>query len=213
MATPTPSAQAALAILRDGGQYQWHVVPLLAFVVYVYACEIEARRWSAVLAGLAFWGMDWINEVGNGLVYHFTGYAPVWGAPAKTAFLILIGLNVEICFMFAIAGVVFVKLLPSDRRLRVLGLDNRMVVAISGSAFCVLVEMVVHSAGALTWDYPWWGVKAPWLIFLLGYLPFFLVAFWVYDMPSLRRKAVVTGSILAFDALCLAIFGGVLRWI
>jgi hypothetical protein len=213
MSTPTPSAQAALAILRDGGHYQWHVIPLLAFVVYVYAVEVEAKRWSAVFAGLALWGMDWFNEVWNALVFHFTGHAPVWGAPAKTAFLILIGLNVEICFMFAVAGVIFVKTLPSSRDTRVLGINNRIVAAAGMSAFCVLVEVWLNSVGALTWDYPWWGLRAPWLIFLVGYLPFFLVAAWVYDMPSLRKKAAVTGAILAFDAVCLAVFGGLLRWI
>jgi FtsH-binding integral membrane protein len=201
MTTPTASARAAEAILRDGGHYQWHVVPLLAFVVYVYATEVEARRWSTVFAGLSFWGMDWFNEVCNSLVYHFTGYAPVWAAPSKTAYL------------FALSGIIFVKLLPSERRRRVLGLDNRLVVAVTGSAFCVLVELWLNSVGALTWDYSWWSVRAPWLIFLLGYLPFFLVAFWVYDMPSLRRKAAVTGGILAFDAICLAVFGPALRWI
>jgi len=213
MTTPTESARAAEAMLRDGGHYQWHVIPLLAFVVYVYATEVEAKRWSAVFAGLAFWGMDWFNEVWNALVYHFTGHAPVWAAPSRTAYLILIGLNVEICFMFAVSGVVFVKLLPSDRHLKVLGLDNRLVVAVAGSLFCVLVEMWLNSVNALTWDYPWWSVRAPWLIFLLGYLPFFLVAFWVYDMPSLRKKAAVTGGILAFDAACLLLFGPALRWI
>jgi hypothetical protein len=213
MAEPSPSAQAALAVLRDGGHYQWHVIPLLAFVVYVYAVEIEAKRWSAVWAGLAFWGMDWFNEVWNGLVFHFTGFAPVWGAPAKTAFLLLIGLNIEICFMFAVAGVVFVKFLPDDRKRKVLGIDNRLFMAATTSAFCVLVEVWLNSVGALTWDYPWWGLRAPWLIWLLGYMPFFLVAFWVYDMPSLRRKASITLSILGFDALCLLLFGGILRWI
>jgi hypothetical protein len=213
MTTPTHSAQAALAILRDGVHYQWHVIPLLAFVMYVYAVEIEARRWSTVLAGLAFWGMDWFNEIWNGLVFHFTGYAPVWGAPSKTAYLILIGLNIEICFMFAVAGVIFIKLLPADRKMRVLGINNRLLAAAGMSAFCALVELWLNSVGALTWDYAWWNARVPWLIFLVGYMPFFVVAFWVHDMPSLRRKAVVTGSILAFDAICLVVFGGLLRWI
>ena len=117
--------------------------------------------------------------------------------------------------MFAVAGVVFVKLLPADRKRKVLGIDNRLFVAATSSAFCVLVEVWLNQVGALTWDWPWWGLRAPWLIFLLGYLPFFLVAFWVYDMPSLRRKrGPITGSILGFfDALCLLVLGGVLRWI
>jgi hypothetical protein len=55
----TPSAAEALKILRDGSQFQWYVIPLFALVVYVYAVEIERRNWNLVLAGLAFWGMDW----------------------------------------------------------------------------------------------------------------------------------------------------------
>jgi hypothetical protein len=104
---PTTSAQQALTILRQGSQtFAWYVIPLMAFVFYVYTVEAEKRNWNLVLAGLAFWGMDWLNEIINGLVYHFTNYAPIWGAPGKTAFLILIGLNIEICFMFAVSGII-----------------------------------------------------------------------------------------------------------
>ena len=209
----TPSAAQALHILRDGSQFQWYVIPIFALIVYVYAAEVERRRWDLVFAGLAFWGMDWFNEVWNGLVFHFTGYAPVWGAPGHTAFLLLIGLNIEICFMFAIAGITFSKMLPADKRLKVLGLPNRLFFAIFGSIFCVLVELLLHAAGALTWDYPWWNTGAPWLIFLIGYLPFFLVAFWVFDLDSLKRKMTVVGGILGFDVICLAVFGAILGWI
>jgi hypothetical protein len=209
----TPAAQEALKILRDGSIFQWYVIPLFALVVYVYANEIERRNWSLIFAGLAFWGMDWFNEIWNGLVFHFTQYAPVWGAPGKTAYLILIGLNIEICFMFAIAGITFSKMLPPDKKLKVLGLPNRLVFAISGSIFCVFVEILLNQVGALTWDYAWWNVGAPWLIFLVGYLPFFLVAFWVFDMESVTQKIKVVGGILAFDLVCLVIFAGILKWI
>jgi len=50
-------------------------------------------------------------------------------------------------------------------------------------------------------------------IFLFGYLHFYLVAYWVHDMPTVRKKAIVTGAIYAFDAVCLVVFGGVLGWI
>ncbi len=210
---PTESASQAIKILRDASVFQWYVIPLLALVVYVYAAEVEKRNWSLVFAGLAFWGMDWFNEIWNGLVFHFTNYAPVWGAPGKTAFLILIGLNIEICFMFAVAGVVFSKLLPADRELRILGVPNRLFMAAAGSAFCVFVEYLLNSAGALTWDWPWWGRRAPWLIFLVGYLPFFLVAFWVHDLESVRRKVRAVGAIYAFDIACLVLFAAVLKWI
>ena len=210
---PTESAAQALAILRDGSLFQWYVITLFALVVYVYASEVERRNWSLVFAGLAFWGMDWFNEIWNGLVFHFTQYAPVWGAPGKTAYLILIGLNIEICFMFAIAGVTFAKMLPADRRTRILGLPNRLFIAVAGAAFCVFVEVLLNAVGALTWDYPWWNAGAPWLIFVFGYLTFFLVSFWVFDMPTIRKKLTVLGVIYGVDILALLVFGVALRWI
>lgn len=209
----TSSAQAAQEILRSGSQFQWYVIPLLAIVMYIYAAESKNKNWSAILAGLAFWGMDWFNEIWNGLVFHFTQFAPVWGAPGKTAFLLLIGLNIEICFMFAIAGIAWSKLLSEDKNQKIFGIPNRWFVAIAGSIFCVLVEMFLNSIGALTWDYSWWSIRAPWLIFLIGYLPFFLVAFWVYDMDTIRKQVKTVGCILGVDILCLIMFGAVLSWI
>ncbi len=210
---PTPSAAAALKILRDASQFQWYVIPLFALVVYVYAVEFERKNWSLIFAGLAFWGMDWFNEIWNGIVFHLTNYAPVWGTPGKSAFVILIGLNIEICFMFALAGITFSKMLPMDKHLKIFGVPNRLAFAIGGSIFCVFVEYLLNAVGALTWDYAWWNVGAPWLIFLLGYLPFFLVAFWVYDMENLRKQIITVASILTFDAACLILFGVILKWI
>ncbi len=209
----TQAASEALKILRDGSLFQWYVIPLFALTVYVYAAEVERRNWNLVFAGLAFWGMDWFNEIWNGLVFHFTQYAPVWGAPGKTAFLILIGLNIEICFMFAVAGIAFSKMLPADKKLKILGFPNRLAFAIINSIFCVVVEILLNSVGALTWDYSWWGLRAPWLIFLIGYLPFFLVSFWVFDMDSVRKKMTTVGVIYAFDIVCLVLFAGILKWI
>lgn len=210
---PTESAQQALRVLRDGGQFQWHVVPFLMLVLYVYANEIERRNWNVVFAGLALWGMDWFNEIWNALVFHFTQYAPVWAAPGRSAFVILIGLNIEICFMFACAGIVVAKTLPADRKLRILGIPNRWFIAVAASLFCVAVELLLNAVGQLTWDYWWWNVRTPWLIVVFGYLTFFVVAFWVHDMPTMRQKLRTVGAIYAFDAACLLVFGSVLGWI
>ena len=210
---PTQAASQALEILRNPVTFQWYVITLFALVVYVYAVEIERQNWSLVCAGLAFWGMDWFNEIWNGLVFHFTQYAPVWGAPGKTAYLLLIGLNIEICFMFAISGVVFAKMLPADKKLKILGIPNRLFLAIFGSIFCVFVEVLLNFANALTWDYPWWSASAPWLIFLIGYLPFFLVSFWVFDMPTVRQKLTTLGVIYGVDIASLVLFAGILKWI
>jgi len=210
---PTESAQQALAVLRNPETFQWYVIPLFALVVYVYAVEVERRNWSLVFAGLAFWGMDWFNEIWNGLVFHFTNRAPVWGTPGDSAYVLLIGLNIEICFMFAVAGIAFGKLLPADKRLRILGIPNRIVMAVVGSIFCVFVEVLLNLVGALTWDYSFWNIGAPWLIFLIGYLPFFLVSFWVHDMECVKKKAAAVGTILGVDLLALLVFGVILGWI
>jgi hypothetical protein len=210
---PTESAKQALELLRTGSTFQWYVIPLFALAVYVYAVEIERQNWDKVFAGLAFWGMDWFNEIWNGLVFHFTQYASVWAAPGSTAYLILIGLNIEIGFMFAIAGVAFSKMLPPDKSLKIFGIPNRLLFALLGSAFCVFIEILLNQVNALTWDYPWWSAQAPWLIFLIGYLPFFLVSFWVHDMERTRSKIITVSAILIFDLIGLVVFAGLLKWI
>lgn len=210
---PTQSAKQAMSILRDSSQFQWYVIPLLAILFYVYAMEVEKKNWNLILTGLAFWGMDWFNEIWNALVFHFSNYAPVWGAPGDTAFLILIGLNIEIAFMFGIAGIVWGKLLLPDKQTKILGIPNRLFIAISGSAFSVFVEYLLNAADALSWDYSWWNRGAPWLIFLFGYLTFFLVAFWVHDMESRKKQLITVSAIYTFDILAIIIFAGFLGWI
>jgi len=210
---PTESASLANSILRDGSQFQWYVIPLLSFVFYVYVVEVEKRNFNLVFAGLAFWGMDWLNEIINGLVFHFTNFAPIWGAPNKTAFLILIGLNIEIMFMFAISGFIWTKMLLPDKKTKILGIPNRAFISVVGAAFCVFIEYLLNSAGVLIWEYNWWNRGAPWLIFLFGYLTFFVVAFWVYDMKTLKSKLITVGIIWTIVTLALIIFIPVLHWI
>ncbi len=210
---PTQSALSALQHLRDGSTFQWYVVPLFAFVVYVYAVEIERKNWNLVFAGLAFWGMDWFNEIWNALVFHFTQYAPVWGAPGKSAYEILIGLNIEISFMFAIAGIAFAKMLPADKKMKILGIPNRWFFAVVNAIFCVVVEILLNAVGALTWDYSWWNASAPFLIVVFGYLTFFLMAYWVFDMPSVKKKIITTAAIFGVDLAAILVFGVVLGWL
>ncbi|MEU6975178.1 hypothetical protein [Streptomyces sp. NPDC046371] len=203
----TDASRTAWEHLRDTSAFQWYVIPLLLIVLYVYAVEVERRNWNVFFAGLAFWGMDWFNEIWNALVFHFTGRAPVWGAPGgESAYLVLIGLNIEICFMFAVFGVVAAKLLPADRNLRVLGLPNRWVLAGAGAAAAVVVEIALNAMGALTWEWSWWRAGMPLLVWLVGYLPFFLVSYWVHDLPKVRSKALAVGALLGLDALALIVF-------
>jgi hypothetical protein len=209
----TESARQALEILRDGSQFQWYVIPLLAIVVYIYVNEVEKRNWNVVFAGLAFWGMDWINEVINSIFFHLNERAPFWGAPGDTAYLIFIGLNIEIMFMFAFAGIAWSKMLLPTKEAKILGIPNRWFVAIVGSAFCVFVEVLLNAVEALTWDWSWWDSDSPWLIFLFGYFHFFVVAFWVHDMDTIKKKAATTGMIWITALILILIFGVGLGWI
>ena len=209
----TEAAGKALANLRVTTHFEWYLIPLLLIIIYIYHNEARQKNWNAVFAGLALWGCDWFNEIWNGLVFHFTQYAPVWGTPGKTAFLILIGLNIEICMMFLIMGVACSIILPQDRNLKILSLPNRWFFIILFTTLAVIVEIILNLFGALTWDYSWWSLKAPWLIWLGGYFYFFVVAYWVHDMKTIRAKAVTVGTILGFDVVCLIVFMGILKWI
>lgn len=210
---PTDFAQQALNILRDGSQFKWYVIPLLAIVVYIYNSEVYERRWNLVFAGLAFWGADWINEIVNSIFFHITGRAPFWGAPGATAFLILIGLNIEIMFMFSIAGIAWSKMLLPDPRTKILGIPNRAFIAMAGSVFCVIVEIWLNKIDALTWDWSWWDANTPWLIFFFGYLWFFAIAFWVHDMKDIKKQATVVGVLWSIAAVLVLVFGMGLGWL
>ena len=210
---PSESSLQALEILRDSNQFSWYVIPFLLVVMYLYTFEIDRGNWNRVLAGLAFWGMDWFNEIWNSLLFHFSAFAPAWGAPDDTAFLIFIGLNIEISFMFAITGLMATLALPKDKNMKILGINNRLFIASTFSIMSVCVEMVLNSIGALTWDWPWWNRDAPWLIFLLGYMPFYLMCYWVYDMTSRKKQIATVGSIYAVNGAAILIFGIGLGWL
>ncbi len=209
----TPAAEKGLAILRDSSQFEWYIIPVLLVVLHIYASEIGKKNWNVVFAGLALFGMDFFNEIWNALIFHFSGYAPVWGAPGKTCYLVLIGWNIEIIFMFLVMGIAAVKMLPEDKSLKIFGMPNRFFFAFTNTIACVFVECILNAIGALTWDYSLWSIKFPFLVFLFGYLPFFLVSFWVYDMESNRQRAIAVGSIYSFNIACVILFGAVLGWI
>jgi hypothetical protein len=195
----TDFTHEAERMLRDGSTFEWSTVALLGFATYVYAVEVERRRWDIVLAGIAFWLMDWFNELVNSAVLHGTDRAAVWTVTGDTSYLILIGLTVEISLLFLVAGVVFVKQLPA-RGARILGLPNRPVLVLAFSCLCVAVELFLNSTGYFHWEYWWWNTPNVLLIVLLGYVPFFAVAAWVFDMGADRRRQLrVVGAILAVD--------------
>lgn len=209
---PTKASTDALAGLRvlnlESG---WYIITLLVIVLYIYGVEIkkarETNNWSTIFAGLTLLGLDLINEVWNGLVFVFTNYQAFWTTPGASAFKILIGWNIEIAFMFSIAGIVFTKFLPEDKNKKMLGLPNRWAMAIGFTLFSVFVEILLNRGGYLLWVYDFWNWYNPILIFLIGYFHFFVGSFYVYDLPEKKAKIKVVVIIYAIGFGLLCIFG------
>jgi len=213
MATVPQFTLEAQHLLRAPGMFHWSTITLLALVVYVYAVEVQSANWSAILAGLTFWLMDWANEIVNALVLHFNGHAALWTVTGSSSYVILIGLTIEITLFFAINGIVFTKLLPADRNVRILGLPNRWAMAIGLSLTSVGVELLLHADGVFHWYYWWWNVASFPAIVVFGYLTFYVATFWVYDMPDRSRQLQIVGSLAALVLTAGLVFGPLLGWI
>jgi hypothetical protein len=213
LAARTDATLKAERLVRDPALFKWYAVALLAFVIYAYANEVERGRFDVVAAGLAIWVADWFNEIVNALVLHASDTAPLWATTGPTAYQFLIGLNVEITFMFALAGIVYVKLLPADRRRRVLGIPNRLAVALGLSIVSVLVELFLHASGTFHWHYWWWNTASAPVIVVFGYLWFYLFAAWVYDAPSQRARWTRVGALAGVDLVMGLVFGVALGWL
>ena len=59
----------------------------------------------------------------------------------------------------------------------------------------------------------WWNVTFVLPIVLFGYLWFFLVTAYVYDLPDDRSRLRVIGAMAALVAVGPIVFGPVLEWI
>ncbi|MGC9323623.1 MAG: hypothetical protein ACP5G0_02625 [Desulfomonilia bacterium] len=207
MNNPEATAQA-LSILRSGDPFQWYVITLLALTVYVYTNEISKKNWRGIAAGLSLYMVHWFVEIVNALVQYFSGHA-LWTVPTGTAFLILVGVGVEISLMFSIAGLVFSKLLPDDPKVKILGINNRLLFAIGNAAFFSIFEIFLVKTPTFVWVWPWWGAFP---VFITVYIPFFLAAFYSYDWSSRAQKTFI-GTLFVVNALGLVIFAGILHWI
>lgn len=209
-------SQSAMEILRNPqATMKWYVVPMLLFVMYIYYKQLHDKKYNVVLGAAALWGMDLFNEIWNSIVFHATGYAPVWGTPATsgdTALLILIGYNIEISFMFAVMGVMACLALPEDKKAKIFGINNRVFLAVIFTTLSVIVECLLNHWGLLTWEYSWWSISCPWLIWLIGYLPFFSMAFIVHDMEKRQNQFIALGTIFGVDIIALIVLGSI-GWI
>ena len=198
----------ALGILRNPDTFQWYFIPLFAFVVYIYANEISNKNWKVIAAGLSLYMVHWFYEICNGLIQHFSGHA-LWTVPDGTAFLLLIGVGVELSLMFSVAGLGLSKILPEDPKMKILGINNRIFFAVVNAGFFSIFEIFLAKTPAFHWVYPWWG-SFP--VFVTVYIPFFLAANFAFDWQPKKQKIFI-GSLFCINALMLIVFAGILKWI
>jgi hypothetical protein len=205
LAAHTEATRQAERLVRDPHLFKWYAVALLALVIYAYANEAERRRYDVIAAGVAVWFADWFNEIVNALVLQASDRAPLWASTGPTAYQFLVGLNVEISFMFALAGIVYAKLLPPK--------GHRLTIALGLSVVSVAVELFLHASGTFHWHYWWWNVASAPVIVVFGYLWFYMFAAWVYDAPDDRRRWTRVGALAAIDVAMALVFGVGFGWL
>ena len=201
------ATQQALSILRSGDPFQWYVITLLVIVLYIYANEYERGNYRVIAAGLGLYMVHWFVEIINALIQHFSGHA-LWTAPTGTAFVIMVGVCIEISLMFSIAGMVAVKLLPKDRSAKMLGINSRVFIALTSAAGASILEIFLVRTPTFVWVYPWWGALP---VFITVYIPFFAAAVWCHE-TELKKSFTFIGILGAVNLAGLIIFGA-LGWI
>jgi len=142
------------------------------------------------------------------LIQHFAGHA-LWTIPTGTAFLLLVGLGIELSLMFSIAGLAASKLLPADPKVKIFGIPNRLFFGIMNAGLASIIEIFLVMTPTFVWVWEWWNALT---VFVFVYIPFFVTACYAYDWSPKKQKLVI-GSLFAINAILLVIFAGILHWI
>jgi hypothetical protein len=209
----TNASEIAFNSLRQSKNFQWAMVPVFALVAQLYWKEIGKRNWHFVLACAGTIGLEFFAEILNALLLHFTDYAALWTIGGNSTYLVFVGLNLEIMLMFWVAYYAFLKILPSDARKRIWGIPNRWFFVVFNALFCMTVESILNQWGALVWQYRFWSWPHVWSVFMFAYAPSIIFLYWLYDMPSLRRKFQITAGLWALCGVSGVLFVKVLHWI
>lgn len=214
----TPESKLALEGLRDLSTIKWYVIPMMSFVFYIYIMEIKKARetgnWDAVLAGLTLFGTDFLFETINGWVFHLTQHSALWTTPGETALRVMVGWNIEIIFMFLLAGIIYYHTLSQGKTAGTPGLPEKFFWVLTYAAFCVFVESLLNMGGHLVWEYDFWKLSPAGVLPILfcAYTPLFLSPMLVISLKHNRAKVIYVSAIYA-AALVMNIFAfGVMDW-
>ena len=208
----TEASQRALEILRQIDNFQWYLVPMIAFVGYIYLTEVENKNWSAVYCGIILSAFELIWEMVNGMILHFTEVAPLWATPGNTAYLLYIGLPIEIYLFFLVGGLLLIKALPADKNLKIAGIPNRIALPLAGAAMAVVGEVALYKGGVLAWHYWFWKWPHVYVIFINYCLPS-LTLVWIHDNLGSKTKIKLIIGLSVAAVICHIIFAEVLGWV
>lgn len=98
------------------------------------------------------------------------------------------------------------ELTPEEYKTKVKAILNRIGVIVFGSIAAVIIEILLNKCNVLTWEKPWWQPNFPFILFLIGYVPFYVAAVVIHDLPR-KWQLIGLGAILFVVVLLLIISG------
>lgn len=104
------------------------------------------------------------------------------------------------------ANVLSKNLSPDERKTKRKAVLSRMALIVGGSIAAVIIEILLNKCNVLTWEKPWWQPEFPLILFLIGYVPFFVAAVLIHDLPR-KWQFIGLGCILAVVVILLIISG------
>lgn len=98
------------------------------------------------------------------------------------------------------------ELTPEEYKTKVKAILGRIGVIVFGSIAAVIIEILLNKCNILTWEKPWWQPNFPFILFLIGYVPFYVAAVVIHDLPR-KWQLIGLGAILFVVVLLLIISG------
>ena len=98
------------------------------------------------------------------------------------------------------------ELTPEEYKTKVKAILGRIGVIVFGSIAAVIIEILLNKCNVLTWEKPWWQPNFPFILFLIGYVPFYVAAVVIHDLPR-KWQLIGLGAILFVVVLLLIIAG------
>lgn len=104
------------------------------------------------------------------------------------------------------ANVLNKNLSAEERKTKTKAVLSRIALIVGGSIGAVIIEILLNKCGVLTWEKPWWQPSFPFVLFLIGYVPFYVAAVLIHDLPR-KWQLVGLGIIILIVVLLLIISG------